>query len=231
MGCRFCASTLDGLARSLTPAEMLEQIYRIGCDIGERISNVVVMGSGEPLDNYGSLLVFIRMLTDTHGLNISQRNLTVSTCGLVPRIRELADQKLQITLALSLHASSQEKRKELMPIANKYELSDVMDACDYYFSQTGRRVTFEYSLVGGVNDTDADVEGLCRMLKGKNCHINLIPVNPIKERDFVQSERAVVEAFRQKLEKNGINATVRREMGRDIDGACGQLRKRHMDGV
>ena len=231
MGCRFCASTLDGLARSLTPAEMLEQIYRIGCDIGERISNVVVMGSGEPLDNYGNLLVFIRMLTDTHGLNISQRNLTVSTCGLVPRIRELADQKLQITLALSLHASSQEKRKELMPIANKYELSDVMDACDYYFSQTGRRVTFEYSLVGGVNDTDADVEGLCRMLKGKNCHINLIPVNPIKERDFVQSERAVVEAFRQKLEKNGINATVRREMGRDIDGACGQLRKRHMDGV
>lgn len=231
MGCRFCASTLDGLARSLTPAEMLEQIYRIGCDIGERISNVVVMGSGEPLDNYGSLLVFIRMLTDTHGLNISQRNLTVSTCGLVPRIRELADQKLQITLALSLHASSQEKRKELMPIANKYELSDVMDACDYYFIQTGRRVTFEYSLVGGVNDTDADVEGLCRMLKGKNCHINLIPVNPIKERDFVQSERAVVEAFRQKLEKNGINATVRREMGRDIDGACGQLRKRHMDGV
>ena len=231
MGCRFCASTLDGLARSLTPAEMLEQIYRIGCDIGERISNVVVMGSGEPLDNYGSLLVFIRMLTDTHGLNISQRNLTVSTCGLVPRIRELADQKLQITLALSLHASSQEKRKELMPIANKYELSDVMDACDYYFSQTGRRVTFEYSLGGGVNDTDADVEGLCRMLKGKNCHINLIPVNPIKERDFVQSERAVVEAFRQKLEKNGINATVRREMGRDIDGACGQLRKRHMDGV
>ncbi len=231
MGCRFCASTLDGLARSLTPAEMLEQIYRIGCDIGERISNVVVMGSGEPLDNYGSLLVFIRMLTDTHGLNISQRNLTVSTCGLVPRICELADQKLQITLALSLHASSQEKRKELMPIANKYELSDVMDACDYYFRQTGRRVTFEYSLVGGVNDTDADVEGLCRMLKGKNCHINLIPVNPIKERDFVQSERAVVEAFRQKLEKNGINATVRREMGRDIDGACGQLRKRHMDGV
>ena len=229
MGCRFCASTLDGLARSLTPAEMLEQIYRIGCDIGERISNVVVMGSGEPLDNYDNLLVFIRMLTDTHGLNISQRNLTVSTCGLVPRIRELADLKLQITLALSLHASSQEKRKELMPVANKYELADVMAACDYYFSQTGRRVTFEYSLVGGVNDTDADVEGLCRMLKGKNCHINLIPVNPIKERDYVQSERAVVEAFRQKLEKNGINATVRREMGRDIDGACGQLRKRHMD--
>ena len=229
MGCRFCASTIDGLARSLTPAEMLEQIYRIGADIGERISNVVVMGSGEPLDNYDNLLTFIRMLTDEHGLHISQRNLTVSTCGLVPRMRQLADEGLQITLALSLHASSQEKRKQLMPIANKYELSDVLSACDYYFEKTGRRITFEYSLVGGVNDTDADVEELCRMLRGKNCHINLIPVNPIKERDFVQSKRPVVEAFKQKLEKNGINVTVRREMGRDIDGACGQLRKRHMD--
>lgn len=229
MGCRFCASTLDGLARNLTPAEMLEQIYRIGCDIGERISNVVVMGSGEPLDNYDNLLVFIRMLTDANGLNISQRNLTVSTCGIVPRMRELADLKLQITLALSLHASTQEKRRELMPIANKYELSEVMGACDYYFAQTGRRMTFEYSLVGGVNDTDADAAELCRMLKGKNCHINLIPVNPIKERDYVQSDRSVVEAFRQKLERGGINVTVRREMGRDIDGACGQLRKRHMD--
>lgn len=229
MGCRFCASTLDGLARNLTPAEMLEQVYRIGSDIGERISNVVVMGSGEPLDNYENLLVFIQMLTDAHGLNISQRNLTVSTCGLVPRMYELADLELQITLALSLHAASQEKRRELMPVANKYELSEVMRACDYYFAKTGRRMTFEYSLVGGVNDTDEDVAGLCRLLKGKNCHINLIPVNPIKERDYVQSERAVVEAFRQKLERQGINATVRREMGRDIDGACGQLRKRHMD--
>ena len=229
MGCRFCASTLDGLARNLTPAEMLEQIYRIGCDIGERISNVVVMGSGEPLDNYDNLLVFIRMLTDANGLNISQRNLTVSTCGIVPRIRELADLKLQITLALSLHASTQEKRRELMPIANKYDLSEVMEACDYYFEQTGRRMTFEYSLVGGVNDTDADAAELCSLLKGKNCHINLIPVNPIKERNYVQSDRSVVEAFKQKLERGGINVTVRREMGRDIDGACGQLRKRHMD--
>ena len=229
MGCRFCASTLDGLARNLTPAEMLEQIYRIGCDIGERVSNVVVMGSGEPLDNYDNLLAFIQMLTDAHGLNISQRNLTVSTCGIVPRIRELADRKLQITLALSLHASTQEKRLKLMPVANKYDLKEVMEACDYYFAQTGRRMTFEYSLVGGVNDTDADAAELCAMLKGKNCHINLIPVNPIKERDYVQSDRSVVEAFKQKLERGGINATVRREMGRDIDGACGQLRKRHMD--
>lgn len=229
MGCRFCASTLDGLARNLTPAEMLEQIYRIGCDIGERISNVVVMGSGEPLDNYDNLLDFITMLTDAHGLNISQRNLTVSTCGLVPRMRKLADLKLQITLALSLHASTQEKRRELMPIANKYELPEVMEACDYYFAQTGRRMTFEYSLVGGINDTDADAAELCALLKGKNCHVNLIPVNPIRERDYVQSERAVIEAFMHKLERGGINVTVRREMGRDIDGACGQLRKRHMD--
>lgn len=229
MGCRFCASTLDGLARNLTPAEMLEQVYRIGCDIGERISNVVVMGSGEPLDNYDNLLDFIKMLTDEHGLNISQRGLTVSTCGLVPRMRELADLKLQITLALSLHASTQEKRRALMPVANKYELSEVMEACDYYFAQTGRRMTFEYALVGGVNDTDADAEELCVMLKGKNCHMNLIPVNPIRERDYVQSERAVIEAFMHKLERGGINVTVRREMGRDIDGACGQLRKRHMD--
>lgn len=230
MGCRFCASTIDGLARNLTPAEMLEQIYRIGADIGERISNVVVMGSGEPLDNYDNLLTFIRMLTDEHGLNISQRNLTVSTCGLVPRIRQLADEKFQITLALSLHAPTQEKRKALMPIANTYELSEVMAACDYYFAQTGRRMTFEYSLVGGVNDTEEDVRELTKLLGGKNCHINLIPVNPIRERDYVQSERSVVDAFRQRLEKCGINATVRREMGRDIDGACGQLRKRHMDG-
>lgn len=230
MGCRFCASTIDGLARNLTPAEMLEQIYRIGADIGERISNVVVMGSGEPLDNYDNLLTFIRMLTDEHGLNISQRNLTVSTCGLVPRIRQLADEKFQITLALSLHAPTQEKRKVLMPIANTYELSEVMAACDYYFAQTGRRMTFEYSLVGGVNDTEEDVRELTKLLGGKNCHINLIPVNPIRERDYVQSERSIVDAFRQRLEKCGINATVRREMGRDIDGACGQLRKRHMDG-
>lgn len=229
MGCRFCASTLDGLARNLTPAEMLEQIYRIGCDIGERISNVVVMGSGEPLDNYDNLLIFIQMLTDEHGLNISQRNLTVSTCGIVPKIRELAEHKFQITLALSLHASSQEKRLQLMPVANKYELSDVLSACDEYFEKTGRRMTFEYSLVGGVNDTDEDVRELVALLKGKNCHINLIPVNPIKERSFVQSDAPTVAAFKKKLENNGINVTIRREMGRDIDGACGQLRKRYME--
>ena len=229
MGCRFCASTLDGLVRGLTAGEMLDQIYQIGKDIGARISNVVVMGTGEPLDNYDNLLKFIELLTDENGINISQRNLTVSTCGIVPRMRQLADEKLAITLALSLHASNQEKRLELMPVANKYEIGEVIDACKYYFEQTGRRITFEYSLVGGVNDTDEDARQLSQLIRGINCHVNLIPVNPIKERDYVQSNAKVIEAFKNKLEKSGINATVRREMGRDIDGACGQLRKRYKD--
>ena len=227
MGCRFCASTLDGLVRGLTPAEMIDQIYQIGKDIGERISNVVVMGTGEPMDNFDNLLRFIELLTDENGLNISQRNLTVSTCGIVPRMRELADKKLQITLALSLHASNQKKRLELMPVANKYEIHEVIDACRYYFEQTGRRVTFEYSLVGGVNDTDEDAKELASLIHGMNCHVNLIPVNPIKERDYVQSNTQVIAAFKNKLERNGITATVRREMGRDIDGACGQLRRKY----
>ena len=229
MGCRFCASTLDGLVRGLRASEMIDQIYQIGKDIGERISNVVVMGTGEPLDNYDNLLRFITLLTDENGINISQRYLTVSTCGLVPKMRALAQEKLSITLALSLHASNQQKRMELMPIANSYEIHEVVDACKYYFEQTGRRVTFEYSLVGGVNDTDNDASELSALVKGMNCHINLIPVNPIKERDYVSSNAKVIEAFKNKLEKNGINVTIRREMGRDIDGACGQLRKKHID--
>lgn len=230
MGCRFCASTLDGLVRGLTPSEMLDQIYQIGKDIGERISNVVVMGTGEPMDNFDNLVKFIELLTDENGLNISQRNLTVSTCGIVPRMRELADKKLQITLALSLHASNQEKRKELMPVANKYEIHDVIEACKYYFEQTGRRVTFEYSLVAGVNDTNEDAKELVELVKKINCHINLIPVNPIQERDYRQPNTDAILAFKNKLERNGINVTIRREMGRDIDGACGQLRKRYASG-
>ena len=229
MGCRFCASTLDGLVRGLRPSEMLDQIYQIGTDIGERISNVVVMGTGEPLDNYDNLLKFIELLSDENGLNISQRNLTVSTCGIVPRMRELADKKLQITLAISLHASNQEKRKELMPIAYKYDIHEVLDATRYYFGQTGRRITFEYSLVGGVNDTEEDARELSALVGDINCHVNLIPVNPVKERSYVQSERKVIVEFKNKLENCGINVTIRREMGRDIGGACGQLRKSYMD--
>lgn len=227
MGCRFCASTLDGLVRGLTPSEMIDQIYQIGKDIGERISNVVVMGTGEPMDNFENLLKFIQLLTDENGLHISQRNLTVSTCGIVPKMRELAEQKLQITLALSLHASNQEKRLELMPVANKYEIHEVMEACRYYFEQTGRRVSFEYSLVAGVNDTEADAEQLAKLIRGMNCHVNLIPVNPIKERSYVQPDSGAVWSFKERLEKKGINVTVRREMGRDIDGACGQLRRKY----
>lgn len=229
MGCRFCASTLDGLVRNLTASEMLDQIYAITKETGERVSNVVVMGSGEPLDNYENLLRFIGLLTDENGLHISQRNVTVSTCGIVPMMRRLAQEKLQITLALSLHAATDEKRRELMPIANQYTLEELMDCCAYYFEQTGRRITFEYSLVRDVNDTKKDAETLAALIRGLNCHVNLIPVNPVKERAYVQSERQAVENFAALLAKKGINATVRREMGRDIDGACGQLRRRFLE--
>ncbi len=228
MGCRFCASTLDGLERNLLPSEMLDQIYAITRLTGERVSNVVVMGTGEPMDNYDNLLRFIRLLTDENGLHISQRNVTVSTCGIVPKMYELAEEKLQITLALSLHATTDEKRRKLMPIANRYSIEELMGACGNYFEKTGRRITFEYSLVGGVNDTDEDADKLSALARPLGCHVNLIPVNPIKERDFVQSEGARIAAFKNKLEKNKINVTIRREMGRDIDGACGQLRRRHM---
>ncbi len=228
MGCRFCASALGGLVRSLTPAEMLDQIYRIQADIGERVSHVVVMGTGEPLDNYDNLLKFLELLTDEHGLHISQRNITVSTCGIVPNMRRLAEQKLQITLAVSLHASSQQKRLELMPVANKYEIHELLAACKEYFAKTGRRITFEYSLVGGVNDKTEDAVQLAALIKNMNCHVNLIPVNPIEERDYVQSGKRAVTEFKEQLEKYGITVTVRREMGRDIDGACGQLRRRQI---
>ena len=227
MGCAFCASTIGGLKRNLSASEMLGQIYQIQKIIGERVSNIVIMGTGEPLDNYDNFLKFIHILTDEHGLNISQRNVTVSTCGIVPRILELAEEHLQITLALSLHGSTQEKRRKLMPVANKYELGEVLSACDTYFEKTGRRVTFEYSLVHRVNDTDEDARELSALLAPRNCHLNLIPVNPVKERSFQRPSRKSALNFKNKLEKSGINVTIRREMGSDIDGACGQLRRRY----
>lgn len=229
MGCRFCASTIGGKVRDLTPSEMLGQIYKIQKISKERVSNIVVMGTGEPLDNYDNFLKFIHMISDDKGLNISQRNITASTCGIVPNMRRLAEENLQITLALSLHGSNQEKRQALMPVANKYELSEVLEACDYYFEKTGRRITFEYSLVAGVNDKEEDVRELIGILKHRNCHLNLIPVNPIKERDFVKPSRQNALEFKNKLEKSGINVTIRRERGSDIDGACGQLRRRYVD--
>ena len=217
MGCRFCASTLDGLERNLRPSEMLDQIYRIQSLTGNRVSNVVVMGSGEPFDNFDNFIKFEKLLTDENGLNISARNLTVSTCGLVPRIYELADMRLQITLAISLHSPTDEMRKKLMPVANKYSISEIMDACSYYIEKTGRRITFEYSLVKGENDGSEHALILADLVKGMNCHINLIPVNPIKERDYRQSDTKSIKKFKDILEKNRIQVTVRREMGRDID--------------
>ncbi len=229
MGCSFCASTLDGLERNLTASEMLGQIYKVSNLTGERVSNIVVMGSGEPMDNYDNVVRFVRLVSDPNGLNISQRNITVSTCGLVPMMKKLADEKLQITLALSLHAVTDEKRREIMPIAKSYTISQLMDACSYYFDRTGRRITFEYSLIRGVNDTETDAEGLIKLAGGVGAHVNLIPVNPVTERGYKESTREAVMAFKNKLEKKRINVTIRREMGRDIDGACGQLRRRYID--
>ena len=229
MGCRFCASTIGGWTRNLLPSEMLDQIYRIQSITGERVSNVVVMGTGEPMDNYDNIVRFVHLLSDEDGLNISQRNITVSTCGIVPKIYELAKEKLQITLALSLHAPNDEKRQELMPIAQRYSMDEVLDACRNYFQETGRRITFEYSLVAGVNDSDEDARELSSRIHDINCHVNLIPVNPIKERSYRRSTHLAVENFKIKLEKCGINVTIRREMGSDIDGACGQLRKSYIE--
>ena len=229
MGCRFCASTLDGCVRNLTPSEMLDQVYRIQTISGERVSNIVIMGSGEPMDNYDNVTKFLELINAKDGLNISLRNITVSTCGLVPKIKQLADLKLQITLAISLHAPNDELRKTMMPIAYKYSIAEIMDACRYYLDITGRRISFEYSLVKGVNDTKECANQLIELVRGLNCHINLIPVNPIKERDYEQSNKDAIMAFKNKLEKCGINVTIRREMGRDIDGACGQLRKSYLE--
>lgn len=231
MGCKFCASTIGGCIRSLTASEMLDQIYKISADIGERVSNVVVMGMGEPMDNYDNVVRFITMISDENGLNISQRNLTVSTCGLVPEIRKLADLQLSITLAISLHAGTDEKRKSLMPIANKYSIAELTDACAYYFKKTGRRLTFEYSLIAGVNDTEKDADDIARIARKVSAHVNLIPVNPVTETGFKPTTGRDTNAFKNALEKRGVTATVRREMGRDIDGACGQLRKRRMENL
>lgn len=231
MGCRFCASTLNGCVRNLEPSEMLDQIYRIQSLTGERVSNIVIMGSGEPMDNYDNVVKFLGLINSDKGLNISQRNITVSTCGLVPRIKQLAELKLQITLAISLHAPNDELRKTMMPIAYTYSIEQIMDACRYYLLQTARRISFEYSLVKGVNDSPECARQLIKLVHGMNCHINLIPVNPIKERDYEQSEKNSIHNFKEILEKAGVNVTIRREMGRDIDGACGQLRQNHIEGM
>ena len=184
MGCKFCASTLEGMVRNLTAGEILSEVLIGQKLLGERISNIVLMGSGEPLDNYDNVMKFLELVNADYGLNIGQRHITLSTCGLVPKIHEMADKEMQVTLAISLHAVSDEKRKTIMPIANKYSISEILDACNYYIEKTGRRITFEYSLVSGVNDTKEDAKSLGRLLKGMLCHVNLIPVNEIKENEF-----------------------------------------------
>lgn len=229
MGCKFCASTIGGRERDLLPSEMLDQVYRIQSLSGERVSNVVIMGTGEPLDNYDNVMRFIRLVTDPKGLNLSARNITVSTCGIPDKIRAFAKEGLPVTLALSLHAPNNELRKQLMPVASVYDLKEVLDAFLFYYEKTGRRLTFEYSLVEGVNDREEHAKELARLVKGMNCHINLIPVNPIKERNYRKSDSMDTQKFKFILEKNRINVTIRREMGADIDAACGQLRKSYID--
>lgn len=230
MGCRFCASTVGGLIRSLKTSEMLDQIYEIQRSTGERVSNVILMGIGEPLDNYDNVVKFIRMLSDDKGLNISQRNITLSTCGLVDKLKKLVDEKLTITIAISLHAPNDELRREMMPIANRYSIEEIIDACRYYVDKTGRRITFEYSMVEGKNDSRECAMQLVNLVKGLNCHINLIPLNPVEGRMGQRSKGADIQAFKLILEKNHTNVTIRREMGRDIDAACGQLRNKEKGG-
>ncbi len=230
MGCRFCASTIGGRVRDLSAGEMIRQVTRMSEAAGERIGHVVIMGSGEPLDNYDNLVRFLRIMGDPEGECLSLRDITVSTCGIVPDIYRLAGEGLPVTLALSLHAPSQEKRERLMPIAKKYPLGEVMEAMKAYYEKTGRRITFEYSCVDGENTSPRDAAMLADLVRGMNCHINLIPVNPVEERPYRRPERPRIEAFRGMLEKRGISVTIRREMGRDINGACGQLRHRYLDG-
>lgn len=229
MGCKFCASTIGGKERDLLPSEMLDQVYRIQKLSGERVSNIVIMGTGEPFDNYDNVIRFLRLVTDPGCLNISARNITLSTCGIPDKIRAFAEEGLQVTLALSLHAPNDEIRRQLMPVAAKYSMKEVIDAFRYYYEKTGRRLTFEYSLVSGINDSEEQAKELARLVKGINCHVNLIPVNPIKERNFKQSASSEIQKFKFILEKNRINVTIRREMGADIDAACGQLRKSYID--
>lgn len=235
MGCKFCASTLNGLIRNLTAGEILEQIVFINAELGgtiknRKVTNVVLMGMGEPLDNYDNVIKFLHLVSNENGLNISQRNITLSTCGIVPKIYQLADDGVSITLTISLHATSNEKRREFMPIANAYSIEEILNACRYYFEKTGRRIGFEYSLISGGNDSLAEADKLSMLLKGLPCHVNVIPLNSVKERALEGTTIKKAYAFVERLTENGISATKRRTMGEDIGGACGQLRSKVMRG-
>ena len=222
MGCKFCASTIACWARDLEPSEMLLQIYETERDSGRHVDSIVMMGIGEPLDNFDNVVRFLEIL-NSGGDGMSLRHLSLSTCGLVDKINRLAELKLGVTLSISLHAATDEKRSAIMPINDKYDLNALMTACDDYFKTTGRRISFEYSLIEGVNDTDESADELIRLIGRRNCHVNLIPINEIKERDFKKSRS--VERFQKRLADAGINATVRRTLGADISAACGQLRR------
>ena len=226
MGCRFCASTIGGLYRSLTAGEILNQIIFAQKDLGERISNIVLMGIGEPLDNYENVVKFLHNINHEKGLNIGLRHITLSTCGIVPKIYELADEDMPITLTISLHAHNDEMRSSIMPVNNKYKMDELLKACEYYKDKTGRRLSFEYSLISGVNDSKKDAEELAKKLRPLNAHVNLIPVNNVEEREYKKGTREEINSFLKHLNDCGVNATIRRELGADISASCGQLRKK-----
>ncbi len=228
MGCQFCASTLDGVERSLTAGEMLSQVYEIQKDCGERVSGVVLMGSGEPLDNYENVLKFLRLINDRKGQNMGQRHITLSTCGLIDKIYELAEENLQITLAVSLHAPNDGIRNSIMPISRANPMDTLLSACRAYAEKTKRRITFEYAMMQDVNDSDACARELAGRLRHMLCHVNLIPVNDVKERAFVKSSDERVRRFAAILQDNSVETTVRRRLGSDIDAACGQLRRGYL---
>lgn len=229
MACKFCASTLGGLIRNLKPSEMLDQIYGIERSTGEKVSNIVVMGTGEPFDNYDNLLKFIKLINSKEGRNIGQRSITVSTCGIVPRIYDFANECSQVNLAISLHAPSDEIREKLMPISHQYTYEELMESVKYYLNKTNRRITFEYSLIDGLNDSKDDAYELTRKLKGIHCHVNLIPINKVEGRNFEKSTEEHMKLFRKILESKGITTTLRRTLGEDVDAACGQLRRKHSE--
>ena len=228
MGCKFCASTLAGLVRSLEPSEMLDEIYTAVRDSGERVSNVVLMGIGEPLDNYDNVLRFLRLLSMPEGYNLSLRHLSLSTCGVVDKIDRLAEEDLGLTLSISLHAPNDEIRNQTMPINKRWNVDELMKSCHAYFAKTGRRISFEYALIDGVNDEPQHAKELANRLKGMPAHVNLIPVNPVEERGFKRGTRQKIESFQHQLQRLGVNATIRRELGADINAACGQLRREYM---
>jgi 23S rRNA (adenine2503-C2)-methyltransferase len=229
MGCSFCASAIGGMIRNLTPGEIIGQILVAQNNINDRISNVVLMGSGEPLDNFENVVKFIDILNSEESLNVGARHITMSTCGIVPKIYELADLEYQITLAISLHSPQDDSRANMMPIAKKYSIKEIIDSCEYYYNKTKRRISFEYALIKGVNDSKEDALSLSKLLNKFPSHINLIPVNEIKENKFEKSDSLSIEMFKNTLIQNGIETTIRRKMGEDIDGACGQLRRNHME--